>query len=109
MNVPNSEAENNDTASSTKIPVITIRRADTGTVRTIEDVGVGPSLTPKECKVIQQPGQWAWVNPPSREWQGSDGKRHFSLLVELIGSLRKRVDQAIVEAWERSKRGRTHG
>ena len=109
MNVSKSTSENNYTSSSTKTQVIAIRHIDKGTVRAIADVGLGPSLTLKEFKVIQQTGQRAWVSPPSREWQSTDGKRHFTLLVELTGSLRKRVEQAVLEAWERSEGGRAHG
>jgi hypothetical protein len=57
----------------------------------------------------QQRGQWVWMSPPSREWQGTDGERHFTSLVELTGSLEKRVEEAILEAWERSEGGRVHG
>jgi DNA-binding cell septation regulator SpoVG len=109
MNVSESTSENNHTSSSAKIQVIAIRFIDKGAVRAIADVGLGSSLTIREFKVIQQSGQRAWVSPPSREWKGTDGKRHFTPLVELLGSLRKRVEQAVLEAWERSEGGRAHG
>jgi hypothetical protein len=62
MSVSKSTSEHNRTPSSAKIEVIAIRRIDKGTVRTIADVGLGLSLTLKEFKVIQQPGQLAWVS-----------------------------------------------
>jgi hypothetical protein len=59
MNVSKSASENNQTSSSTKIQVLAIRRIDKGAVRAIADVGLGPSLTLKEFKIVQQPGQRA--------------------------------------------------
>jgi DNA-binding cell septation regulator SpoVG len=108
MNVSESASENNHTSSSTKIGVIASRHINKGTVRAITDVGLGLSLTLREFKVIQQPGQRAWVSPPSQEWQGTDGKRRFTPLIELTGSLRKRVEQAILEARERGEGGYAH-
>jgi DNA-binding cell septation regulator SpoVG len=88
--------------------VITIRLIDKGTVCAIADVGLGPWLVIKDFKIIEQPGQRGWVSPPSRDWQGTDGKRHFASVVKLTSSLRKWVEQAILEAWERSEGGRAH-
>jgi DNA-binding cell septation regulator SpoVG len=109
MNVSESASENNHTSSSTKIGVIASRHINKGTIRAIADIGLGASLTLKEFKVIQQLGQRAWASPPSREWQGTDGKRRFTSLVELTGFLKSQVEQAILEAWERSEGGHAHG
>jgi hypothetical protein len=57
----------------------------------------------------QQRGRRVWMSPPSREWQGTDGKRRFTSLIELTGSLKSQVEQAILEAWERSEGGHAHG
>jgi hypothetical protein len=46
---------------------------------------------------------------PSWEWQGSDGKQRFTSLIELTGSLKSLVEQAILEAWEQSEGGHAHG
>lgn len=109
MNVAKSTSENNHTSSSAKIQLIALRRIDQGTVRTIADFGLGPSLTLKAFQVIPQPGQRARVSPPSREWQGTDGTRHFAPLVESSGSPKKRVEQPMLGARERSGRGHAHG
>ena len=99
MSISKPVLERNQTAASTMMRVIAIRGVNKGTVRTVVDVGLGASLIIKEFKVIQQPGQKAWVSPPSREWQGTGGKRHFAPLVELMGSLKPRGEQAILGAW----------
>jgi DNA-binding cell septation regulator SpoVG len=109
MSVPKPLSESNQTSSSSKIRVIAIRRVGKGPVRIIADIGLGPSLIIKELKIIQQPGQRAWVSPPQYEWQGTDGGRHFAPLVELSGTLKARVEQAILQMYGRSsEEGSTH-
>jgi hypothetical protein len=109
MSVSKPTSENNHTSSSTTIRVIAIRGIDEGIVRAVAHIGLGASLIPNEFKVIQQPAQRAWASPLSWEWQGTYGKRHFTSLVESTGSVKKRVEQAILEAWERSEGERAHG
>ena len=108
MSVSESTAENNHMSLLTKSHVIAIRPIHKGTACAIAHIGLGPSLSLKGFKVIQQPSQREWVNPPRREWQCSNGKRHFAPPIERSGSLNKRIEQVIPEAWERSEGGRAH-
>jgi DNA-binding cell septation regulator SpoVG len=96
-------------APDSEIRVVTIKAVNKGSLRALVDIGLGPSLIVREFRVIQQPGQRAWVSPPTREWQGTDGKRHFAPLVELAGSLKERVEQTILQAWARADGGSSHG
>jgi DNA-binding cell septation regulator SpoVG len=109
MSVSKPTSENNHPSSSTKIRVIAIRRFNRGTVRAIADIGLVTSVVLKGFKVVQQPGQRAWASPPSRECQGTDGKRRFTSRIELTGFLKSQVEQAILEAHVRSEGGQAHG
>jgi DNA-binding cell septation regulator SpoVG len=101
VTVSNATEDRNHAVPLAKIRVLSIRDINKGAVRAVADIGLGPLLIIKEFNIIQQPGQRVWVSLPSREWQGDDGKRRFAPLVELTGSLTQRIEQAILQAWER--------
>jgi DNA-binding cell septation regulator SpoVG len=92
------------TAVSTKpssIQVVELTAIAKGNLKAMASVRIGPSLTLHKCRVIQQPGQRAWVSMPQEAWTGNDGKPHYTALVELLGDLRSRVEQAILAEAQR--------
>ncbi len=52
------------------------------------------------CRIIQQPGQRAWVSPPQREQPGPDGKRQFYPVVKWSRELRKAISAAVLAVYE---------
>lgn len=54
--------------------------------------------TIRDCRIIQQPEQQAWVSPPQREYT-KDGVRKFFPVVEFAGELKEAVSRAILTAW----------
>jgi DNA-binding cell septation regulator SpoVG len=83
------------------IEVLDLVALDKGNLKAMASVRIGPSLVVHKCRVIQQPGQRAWVSMPQEQWQGRDGQPYYAALVELNGDLRRRVEQAILQAARR--------
>jgi DNA-binding cell septation regulator SpoVG len=83
------------------IEVLDLTALDKGNLKAMASVRIGPSLVVHKCRVIQQPGQRAWVSMPQEQWQGRDGQPHYTALVELSGDLRRRVEQAVLQAARR--------
>jgi DNA-binding cell septation regulator SpoVG len=83
------------------IQVVELVSIAKGNLKAMASVRIGPALVVHKCRVIQQPGQRAWVSMPQERWEGSDGKAHYTALIELSGDLRTRVEQAILEAAHR--------
>lgn len=70
-----------------------------GNLKAFVDVQVGSTLTIFGCRVIQQPGQRAWVSPPQREWTTPDGTKKFSPVIEWRGPLKDAVERTILDAY----------
>ena len=84
------------------IPVTVLKLtspAKDGNLKAFVDVQVGTTLIVHGCRVIQQPGQRAFVAPPQSEWTGQDGKKHYSPIVEWTGALKSAVETAVLDAW----------
>jgi hypothetical protein len=65
----------------------------------------GKSLIIYGFRIVQQPRQKPWISPPQREWIDDSGKRRYTPMIELRGSLKSVVDQAILAVWQ-AKGGR---
>lgn len=76
-----------------------------GNVKAICSIRVG-GVTIKEAKIVQQPGQKAWLAMPDRQWTGNDSKTRYRPLVELSDSLKKRASDVALKALEAVSDGR---
>jgi DNA-binding cell septation regulator SpoVG len=52
-----------------------------------------------DFRIVQQPGQAAWVSPPQAEWADKAGKKHYKPLIELPEMLKNEVSEAVLNAW----------
>ena len=65
------------------ITVENIRKLDgSGNLKAFVSVNIGGKLTIHSCRIIQQPGQKAWVALPQREWTTQQGEK-LAPLIEL--------------------------
>jgi DNA-binding cell septation regulator SpoVG len=81
-----------------KIEIIKITPITTGgSLRAFVSVRIG-ALTVHDFRVVQQPGQHAWVSAPQKELN-KDGNRKFFPVVELTEPLKKIVSDKVLEAW----------
>jgi DNA-binding cell septation regulator SpoVG len=87
-------------AGKATLRVLALRRVERGTLKASADVALGQNLTLYDLRVIQQPGQRAWVSPPQREWTDAQGQRRYTPLVDLRGDLRIRIERAVLAAYE---------
>jgi DNA-binding cell septation regulator SpoVG len=88
-----------DPSSKYKIVILGMKSTGGSNLRAFVDVQIGTSLTIYGFRVIQQPGQSAWVSAPQRTYQGDDGKTRYAPIMELKGGLKRAVELAILQAW----------
>jgi DNA-binding cell septation regulator SpoVG len=86
---------------STLVELLSIRPVpNTSNLRAFASVRIG-NITIHDCRIVQQPGQQAWVSLPQREYTTKGGERKFSAVIELSEPLRREVLRAVLAAWER--------
>ncbi|MDA2931166.1 SpoVG family protein [Acidobacteria bacterium AH-259-O06] len=73
----------------------------TGSLKAFASIDIGGKLKIHGCRVIQQPGQKAWVSLPQREYIAEDGQKKWARIIELPTRVKDAVSEAILEAWER--------
>lgn len=66
-----------------------------GNLRALATITIGP-LTIHGCRIIQQPGQAAWVAMPQRQ---DDGGRWFPVVATDDESVKAAVRSALLNAW----------
>lgn len=69
-------------------------------LRAFVDVEIG-GVRIYGCRIVQQPGQKAWLSMPQNTWVASDQKRRYSPIVELSDRLKEMVNEAVLAEWER--------
>jgi hypothetical protein len=85
---------------SAPIEILDLRRVENaGNVRTFVSLRIG-GVTLRGCKIVQQPGQRPWLAMPDRQWTAADGKVKYSAIVELTATLKQRVGEVALAAWE---------
>lgn len=83
----------------TEIKVEKLRKVEgRGSLRAFVDLRIGRTLF-RSWRVVQQEGQRPWVSPPVESWEDRDGKRHYRRLVEFPDELKRRVDEAVLKAY----------
>lgn len=85
------------TTTAARIAIIALSAISAGNLKALASVQIGPSLVVHKCRVIQQPGQRAWVSMPQERWDGADGQPRYTALVELSGGLKTRVEAVILD------------
>jgi DNA-binding cell septation regulator SpoVG len=91
-----------DVPRPTAIEVLEIRTIDRGNLRAFAKLRLG-SVVIHGCRVIQQPGQKAWValpQIPGRAKADGSGAGWFPVIEIVNRDLLDRVRSAVLEAWE---------
>jgi DNA-binding cell septation regulator SpoVG len=82
--------------------VLEVRRlVGTGNLKAFAVVAVGP-WTVRGCRVVQQPGQRAYVSLPQEKT--TDG-RFFPILQTKDANLKDAIQAAVLEAWNAFEKG----
>ena len=82
---------------SSAIEVVSLHPCD-GDVRAFATIRLG-GVTVHGTKIVQQPGQRAWVAMPDRQWLNDGSKKRWSPTVELNEGLRQRVTARVLAKW----------
>lgn len=82
--------------SATRIEFFNFRAVSVGNVRGYLSLRLG-GITIHDCKVVQQPGQAAWLAMPDRKWADRDGKARYSPYVEFSDSVKEMVRSAFAD------------
>ena len=81
-----------DARQGPSITVEKIRRVAKGNLKAFASVHMGGKFRIHSVRIVQQPGQAAWVALPQSEWTDSAGKTRYSPIIELPNK-RKGSDQ----------------
>jgi DNA-binding cell septation regulator SpoVG len=83
------------------VVVENIRPVDAGNLKAFASIMLGGKVRINDVRVIQQPGQRAWVSMPARSYE-KDGQRKWAPIVELMdGPLKGQISNAVLEEFER--------
>lgn len=69
-----------------------------GNLRAFANVVIG-GIKINSCRVVQQPGQQAWVSMPQREYVDKEGIKKYAPVVELPDELKQSVSALVLSAF----------
>jgi len=72
---------------------------DRGSLRAFVDLRIGRTLF-RSWRIVQQEGKHPWVSSPVESWETPDGERRYKRLVVLPEELQKKVEAAVLQAWQ---------
>jgi len=76
-----------------------IRAINKGNLLGFASVRVG-QLIINDCRVVQQPGQDAWVSLPQNSYVNKDGETKYAPIVECPKEWKEAIQEAVLTAWE---------
>ena len=82
-----------------EIRVIKIKKIEKGALQAFAEVQIG-QVQIKGFRVVKQPNQSAWVSVPQVEYVKDGEKRYFNL-IDLPNDLKRKVQDAVLVAWEK--------
>jgi DNA-binding cell septation regulator SpoVG len=89
---------------SAPIQVIKVKALESGgNLKAFVDVRIG-AVVIRGCRVVQQPGQKAWVSMP----QTKSGEKYYAVVEIESEGLRNRVREVVLEHWESVQDFRDH-
>lgn len=81
------------------IQILEIKKVDNGgALQAFAKIKLGEIIC-CDFRIVQQPGQRAWVSVPQVSWTDNEGKTHYKNLVELSKNLKDDVFKMILGAW----------
>jgi len=93
-------------ASFIKPRVVSIKPMQgSGNLKAFASVEFGFGLTMHELRIVQQPGQQAWVGAPCRQWTDPHGNKRFAAILEFDKPLQEAISLVVLEAYELAMAG----
>jgi DNA-binding cell septation regulator SpoVG len=83
------------------VTVDEIKRIERGTLRAFVTVTLAGKLRIHSVRIVQQPGQAAWVSMPQNEVKSQEGgKSKYYPTVEVTDeNLKRQISEAVLAAW----------
>lgn len=79
-----------------RIQVLSIRPIDKGNLKAFAEIQLGETLIISGCRIIQQPGQRAYVAFPQNEANG----KYYAVVTAVDKRFKEAVEQKILAEWE---------
>ena len=84
----------------TPVEVTRITPVGKGNLQAFASVDIAGKMKIHSCRIIQQPGQAAWVSLPQSEWTDRDGNRKFFPVIEVSDNLKAAIQETVLRAWD---------
>ena len=78
---------------------------DSGNLKAFVTVSINDKLKINGCRIIQQPGQAAWVSLPQNNWVDPKGNKKYFPVIELSEKVKNAIYDAILAAWQEERNG----
>ncbi len=88
--------------NNSPIEVVEIKKVDGGRLRAYVTVKVDDWLI-HDWRIVQKPGEAAWVSCPETTWRGSNGKIYYRQLLTIPAEMMQRITLKILARWEEEK------
>jgi len=62
-------------------------------------------LVIRDFRIIQQPGQKAYIVSPQTTWKGPQGKSNFKSIISMPNDIKWQVESAILTEFQKAKEG----
>ena len=80
-----------------------------GNLKAFPDIRIG-ALEIHSLRVVQQPGQRAWVSMPQAEYYDRDGQKCYYPMMKIDDrGLKQAIMEAVLEAWQKGESGNGNG
>jgi hypothetical protein len=79
------------------VKILEVKPMERGNLRAFVKIQIGP-LVMSDFRIIQQPGQRAYVSPPQSEYEVS-GKKRYKPLLEYPDVWKDAIENAALVAW----------
>ena len=92
-----------DSGQGPSIAVEKIRRVAKGNLKAFASVHMGGKFRIHSLRIVQQPGQAAWVSLPQSEWTDREGKTRYSPIIELPNNVKEAISEAVLKEWRKTE------
>lgn len=89
-------------SSAAKLPrieVVGLKTLPSGNLKAFASIKIGP-LTLHDFRIVQQPGQRAYVSVPQRSYQDTTSKTKYSPACEMPPEWKDAITSAVLQAWQ---------
>lgn len=79
-----------------KITVVSIRPMERGNLKALADIQLGETMIIHGCRIVQQPGQRAYVALPQNE----SGGKYYPVVTAVDKRFKEAIEVKVLAAWE---------